>query len=83
MIILTLKLQEEDYLRRPAVRLFMPDTLKSILVDDWEKITKEGKLVPLPSDRPVNTFLDDYYNDEMARYASLSTTYSSCMMLTY
>ena len=45
----------------------MPDALKSILVDDWEKVTKEQKLVPLPSKTPVSLFLDDYHDAEMAR----------------
>ena len=58
--------QEEDFLRRPAVRLFMPDALKSILVDDWEKVTKEQKLAPVPSPTPVTQFLNEYEASEMA-----------------
>ncbi|KAK0916887.1 Esa1p-associated factor [Friedmanniomyces endolithicus] len=57
---------EEDFLRRPAVRLFMPDALKSILVDDWEKVTKEQKLAPVPSPTPVTQFLNEYEASEMA-----------------
>lgn len=53
-------------MRRPAVRLFIPDTLKSILVDDWEKVTKEQKLVPMPAAMPVTQFLEDYYRAESA-----------------
>jgi len=45
----------------------MPDILKSILVDDWEKVTKDGKIVPLPSKTPVNMFLDDYEDFEKQR----------------
>ncbi|EMC95094.1 hypothetical protein BAUCODRAFT_35082 [Baudoinia panamericana UAMH 10762] len=52
--------KEEDFVRRPAVRLFMPDTLKSILVDDWEKVTKEQKLAPVPSPTPITQFLNEY-----------------------
>ncbi|KAK1064151.1 Esa1p-associated factor [Friedmanniomyces endolithicus] len=58
--------KEEDFLRRPAVRLFMPDALKSILVDDWEKVTKEQKLAPVPSPTPVTQFLNEYETSEMA-----------------
>ncbi|KAK3067504.1 Esa1p-associated factor [Teratosphaeriaceae sp. CCFEE 6253] len=58
--------KEEDFLRRPAVRLFMPDPLKSILVDDWEKVTKEQKLAPVPSPTPVTRFLNEYETSEMA-----------------
>ena len=59
-----LKQQEEDFVRRPAVRLFIPDSLKSILVDDWEKVTKEQKLAQVPSPTPVNQFLNEYYDSE-------------------
>lgn len=38
----------------------MPDTLKAILVDDWEKVTRENRLVSLPSKTPVSRFLEDY-----------------------
>lgn len=56
--------QEEDYLRRPAIRLFIPDGLKSILVDDWEKVTKEAKLAVVPSPTPISQFLNEYYASE-------------------
>ena len=51
-------------MRRPAVRLFIPDSLKSILVDDWEKVTKEQKLAAVPSPTPVSQFLNEYYEAE-------------------
>jgi mortality factor 4-like protein 1 len=56
--------QEDDFVRRPAVRLFIPDSLKSILVDDWEKVTKDQKLAPVPSPTPVTKFLNEYYAAE-------------------
>lgn len=46
------------------MRLFIPDTLKSILVDDWEKVTKEQKLAPVPSSTPATQFLNEYYAAE-------------------
>lgn len=45
---------------RPSIKLVMPDHLKAILVDDWENVTKNQQLVPLPSEHPVNSILDDY-----------------------
>lgn len=57
-------LQEEDFVRRPSVRIIIPEPLKSILVDDWEKVTKEHRLVPLPSQKPVTKFLNEYYEHE-------------------
>lgn len=44
----------------------MPEALKSILVDDWEKVTREHRLVPLPSRSPVSLFLDNYTAAESA-----------------
>ena len=38
----------------------MPDNLKAILVDDWENVTKNQQIVPLPHPHPVQTILDDY-----------------------
>ncbi len=37
---------EEDFLKRPEVKISLPDELKLQLVDDWENITKKGELVP-------------------------------------
>jgi mortality factor 4-like protein 1 len=56
--------QEDDFVRRPAVRLFIPDSLKSILVDDWEKVTKEQKLAQVPSPTTASQFLTEYYDSE-------------------
>ena len=38
----------------------MPDRLKSLLVDDWENITKNLQLVQLPSAYPAGVILDEY-----------------------
>lgn len=38
----------------------MPDRLKSLLVDDWENITKNLQLVQLPSTQPAGVILDKY-----------------------
>ena len=42
----------------------MPDNLKSILVDDWEKVTKDSKLAAVPSPKPITLFLNEYYDFE-------------------
>lgn len=52
-------------MRRPAVKIFMPDALKSILVDDWEKVTKENKVAPTPAPISVTQFLNEYEEAEM------------------
>ena len=40
--------QEEHFNNRPTVALPMPEPIKSLLVDDWENVTKNLQLVPLP-----------------------------------
>lgn len=42
----------------------MPDTIKALLVDDWENVTKNKQVVPLPAKYPVNTILDMYNAEE-------------------
>lgn len=42
----------------------MPDHLKALLVDDWENVTKNLSLVPLPSEHPVNEILNTYFEEE-------------------
>ena len=51
-------------MRRPAVKIFIPDALKSILVDDWEKVTKENKVAPTPALISVTQFLNEYEEAE-------------------
>ena len=67
--------QEEEYLRRPAVKIFMPETLKATLVDDWEKVTREHRLVPVPSKTPVSLFLANYAADESSNRRPGSAEY--------
>jgi mortality factor 4-like protein 1 len=52
--------QEETFQARRAVRIPMPDRLKSILVDDWENVTKNLLLVTLPASKPAAIILDEY-----------------------
>ncbi|KAL1883069.1 hypothetical protein VTK73DRAFT_9995 [Phialemonium thermophilum] len=51
---------EDAFHSRPSIKLVMPDHLKALLVDDWENVTKNQQLVPLPHRHPVNDILDDY-----------------------
>ncbi|RLV89449.1 Chromatin modification-related protein EAF3 [Spathaspora sp. JA1] len=43
-----------------TINLEFPRELKYLLVNDWEYITKDRKLVSLPSDHPVTNILQDY-----------------------
>ncbi|KAH7122211.1 MRG-domain-containing protein [Dendryphion nanum] len=52
--------KEEAFQSRRSIRIPMPDRLKSLLVDDWENITKNLQLVQLPSAKPAGLVLDEY-----------------------
>ena len=52
----------------------MPDNLKSLLVDDWENVTKNQQVVALPAKSPVNQILDDYVNEEKPKRTSSADT---------
>ena len=52
--------KEEDYLKRHDVKIAVPDVLKAYLVDDWENVTKNQQLVPLPRDPTVSQILEKY-----------------------
>ncbi|KAF8471968.1 MRG-domain-containing protein [Kalaharituber pfeilii] len=52
--------KEDDFLRKHEIKLPIPDTLKAQLVDDWEYITKNQQLVPLPRNPNVVQILQHY-----------------------
>ncbi|KAL4909059.1 hypothetical protein BDW74DRAFT_145897 [Aspergillus multicolor] len=56
--------KEENFYTRPSVKIVMPDNLKSLLVDDWENVTKNQQVVALPAKSSVNQILDDYLKEE-------------------
>jgi len=51
---------EIDYLKRPEVKIVIPDVLKLQLVDDWENVTKNNQLVTLPRKPNVRELLEEY-----------------------
>ncbi|KAL8718468.1 MAG: hypothetical protein Q9225_004399 [Loekoesia sp. 1 TL-2023] len=56
--------QEETFHNRPMIKIPVPDYIKSLLVDDWEEVTKNLALVPLPAPKPANTIIDEYFEEE-------------------
>jgi len=56
--------QEEVFHARPSIKIPIPDLIKAMLVDDWENVTKNQQLVPLPCAQPVNKILSDYLEYE-------------------
>lgn len=47
-------------MKRHDVKIAIPDVLKAYLVDDWENVTKNQQLVPLPKELNVVTILEKY-----------------------
>ncbi|KAJ5605663.1 hypothetical protein N7510_008444 [Penicillium lagena] len=62
--------KEDTFHTRPSIRIIMPDNLKSLLVDDWEQVTKNQCVVALPSKYPVRTILQDWYDEEQPKRSS-------------
>lgn len=56
--------QEDEFHTRPSIKLPVPDHIKAILVDDWENVTKNNQLVPLPHPHPVDRIVEDYLEVE-------------------
>ncbi|KAI1780864.1 MRG-domain-containing protein [Hypoxylon cercidicola] len=62
------ELESEDaFHSRPSVKFPIPDILKGRLVDDWENVTKNNQLVPLPHPHPVTKILEDYAAEETSK----------------
>ncbi|KAG8417639.1 Esa1p-associated factor [Metarhizium acridum] len=56
--------QEDAFHSKPMINLPVPDHIQAMLVDDWENITKNNQLVPLPHPKPVTRILEDYLSFE-------------------
>ncbi|SAM04882.1 hypothetical protein [Absidia glauca] len=52
--------EESDFLNKPEIQLEIPEPLKCQLVDDWENITKNQQLVPLPREPTITQILAQY-----------------------
>ncbi|PCH34732.1 MRG-domain-containing protein [Wolfiporia cocos MD-104 SS10] len=54
--------EEDEGSKRPEMKLSVPDPLKVLLVDDWEAVTKNNQLVPLPRSPNVVELLEQFKN---------------------
>ncbi|CAG7953962.1 unnamed protein product [Penicillium salamii] len=64
--------KEESFNTRPSVRIVMPDNLKSLLVDDWEQVTKNQCVVALPAKISVRQILKDWHEEEETKRSGSS-----------
>ncbi|EKM51282.1 uncharacterized protein PHACADRAFT_102885 [Phanerochaete carnosa HHB-10118-sp] len=51
---------DDDNSKRPEMKLNVPESLKVLLVDDWEAVTKNNQLVPLPRSPNVVEILKEF-----------------------
>lgn len=59
--------QEDEYYAVPSIHFLVDDNLKSLLVDDWERITKHFNCVKLPHTKPIRLILQDWYDHDSPR----------------
>lgn len=51
---------QQEYMSGPEIQIAMPASLKARLVDDWELITKEQRVVPLPRSPSASEILEKF-----------------------
>ncbi|PNP54235.1 hypothetical protein THARTR1_05442 [Trichoderma harzianum] len=59
--------REDAFHSKPMINISVPDHIQAMLVDDWENITKNNQLVPLPHPNPVTKIFEDYLAVERPR----------------
>ena len=45
----------------------IPETLKPVLIDDWDFVNRQKMLVQLPAERNIDVILNEYYEAKVAK----------------
>ena len=65
---------EESFLSKMEVRIKIPDELTCWLVDDWDLVTRQHKLVSLPATKSIDSLLDEYCSSKGERAGAVART---------
>lgn len=49
------------------VNIKLPESLKPVLIDDWDMINRQKMLTAVPAEKNVNMILDEYYQARVQR----------------
>lgn len=58
------RFKQETFLGKPSVKIVVADHIRALLVDDWDFVTRQQQLVPLPAEHSVNSILNEYLEYE-------------------